>query len=135
MATKENFLVKGHVMQRQQTTNSFSCTHLCLRRKGCLTFNFKLSSKRQGLCELSSETAGYFDDGLTEEAGWQYGQIVRIQKKASAGIDIPGKNRYDVSLVIKCRNQLGIARRLNSGGTSTPFVSRIPCAANNIIFK
>ena len=92
MTTRENFLLKGHIMQRQQTTNVFSCAHLCSRTGGCLSYNFKLSSRRRGLCELSSETAGYFDDGLTEEAGWLYGKIARIEmKKSSAESDIPGE--------------------------------------------
>lgn len=82
VSTRENFLLKGHVMQRQRTTNSLLCAHLCSRKEGCRSFNFKLS-KRQGLCELSDETAGYFDDGLTKEVGWLYGQIVHIEKKSS----------------------------------------------------
>ena len=79
-------------MQRQQTTSSFSCAHLCSRTEGCLSYNFKLSSKRRGLCELSSETAGYFDDGLTEEAGWLYGKISVMEKRSFAKSDVPGEN-------------------------------------------
>ena len=90
MSTRENFLLKGHVMQRQLTSNSISCAHLCSRKEGCLSFNFK-HSKKQGLCELSNETAGYFDDGLTKEAGWLYGQIVRIGKENSAESNKLGK--------------------------------------------
>ena len=90
VSTRENFLLKGHVMQRQRTSNSFSCAHLCSKREGCRSYNFK-HSKKKGLCELSSETAGYFDDGLTREAGWLYGQIVRIRKENSAESNKPGK--------------------------------------------
>ena len=73
MSTRENFLLKGHVMQRQRISNSFPCAHLCSSREGCRSYNFK-HSKKKGLCELSSE-------GLTEEAGWLYGQIVHIGKE------------------------------------------------------
>lgn len=93
VTTRENFLLKGHVMQRQQTTNSFSCAHLCLRKEGCLSFNYKPSFKMQGLCELSSGTAGRFDDGLKEGAGWLYGQMVRLVKRSSADSDKPGKKQ------------------------------------------
>lgn len=93
VTTRENFLLKGHVMQRQQTTNSFSCAHLCLRKEGCLSFNYKPSFKMQGLCELSSGTAGHFDDGLKEGAGWLYGQMVRLVKRSSADSDKPGKKQ------------------------------------------
>ena len=90
MSTRENFLLKGHVMQRQRTSNSFSCAHLCSRKEGCRSYNFK-HSKKNGLCELSSETAGYFDDGLTKETGWLFGQIVQIGKENSADSNNPGK--------------------------------------------
>ena len=77
VATKKNLILKGHVMRRQRATSQLSCAHLCLRRDGCLSFNYKLSSNTKGLCELSSGTAGRFDGGLLERAGWIYGQIVR----------------------------------------------------------
>ena len=74
-------------MQRQRTSNSFSCAHLCSRKEGCRSYNFK-RSKKKGLCELSSETAGYVDDGLTKETGWLFGQIVHRQ---FADSNNPGK--------------------------------------------
>lgn len=90
VSTRENYFLKGHVMQRQQTSNFFSCAHLCLRKEGCRSYNFK-HSKNTGLCELSSETAGYFEDGLTKEAGWLYGRIVPIGKEHSTESNNPGK--------------------------------------------
>ena len=77
VSTKKNLLLKGHVMRRQRTSSQLSCAHLCLRKDGCLSFNYKLSSNTKGLCELSSGTAGRFDGGLLKGAGWIYGQIVR----------------------------------------------------------
>ena len=90
MSTRENFFLKGHVMHRQRTSNLFSCAHLCSRKEGCRSYNFK-HSRKKGLCELSSETAGYFEDGLTKEAGWLYGQIVPIVKENSRESINPGK--------------------------------------------
>ena len=90
VSTRENFFLKGHVMHRQQTSNLFSCAHLCSRTEGCRSYNFK-HSRKKGLCELSSETAGYFEDGLTREAGWLYGQIVSIVKDNSRESNNPGK--------------------------------------------
>ena len=90
VSTRENFFLKGHVMHRQQTSNLFSCAHLCSRTEGCRSYNFK-HSRKKGLCELSSETAGYFEDGLTKEAGWLYGQIVPIVKENSRESNNPGK--------------------------------------------
>ena len=90
VSTRENFFLKGHVMLRQQTSNLFSCAHLCSRKEGCRSYNFK-HSRKKGLCELSSETAGYFEDGLTKEAGWLYGQIVPIVKENSRESNNPGK--------------------------------------------
>ena len=89
-STRENHFLKGHVMQRQRTSNSFSCAHLCSRKEGCRSYNFKHSGNK-GLCELSSETAGYFEGGLTKEAGWVYGQIVPIEKEKSTESNNPGK--------------------------------------------
>ena len=79
VSTRKNLLLKGHVMQRRRTASELSCAHHCLRRDGCLSFNYKLSSNMytKGLCELSSGTAGRFDGGLSKGAGWIYGQIVR----------------------------------------------------------
>lgn len=92
VSTRENYLLKGHLMQRLQIPNSLSCAHRCLRNEGCRSFNFKLLSKSQGICELSSKGAGYFDGSLTKEAGWLYGQIARIEKKNSAESHVPGMN-------------------------------------------
>ena len=90
VSTRENFFLKGHVIERQVTSNSLSCAHLCSRKEGCRSYNFK-HSRKKGLCELSSETAGYFEDGLTKEAGWLYGQIVPIVKENSRESINPGK--------------------------------------------
>ena len=90
VSTRENYLLKGHLMQRLQITSSLSCAHRCLRKERCRSFNFKLLSKSHGLCELSSKAAEYFDDGLTEEAGWLYGQIAPIKKRFSSESDVPG---------------------------------------------
>lgn len=86
--TRKNFLLKGHVMQRQRTSNSFLCAHLCLRMEGCRSYNFK-HFKKKGLCELSNEIAGYCD--LTKEAGWLYGEAFHIGKENSAESNKPGK--------------------------------------------
>ena len=77
-------------MERLQITNSLSCARRCLSKERCRSFNFKLLSKSQGVCELSSETAGYFDDSLSEEAGWLYGQIARIAKRFFSENDVAG---------------------------------------------
>ena len=90
VSTRENFFLKGHVIERQVTSNLFSCAHLCSRKEGCHSYNFK-HSRKKGLCELSSETAGYFEDGLTKEAGWLYGQIVPIVQENSRESNNPGK--------------------------------------------
>ena len=90
VSTRENYLLKGHLMQRLQITNSLSCAHHCLRKERCRSFNFKLLSKSQGLCELSSTAVGYFDGSLTEEAGWLYGQIAPIKKRLFSESDVPG---------------------------------------------
>ena len=90
VSTRENFFLKGHVMQRQRTSNSFSCAQLCSRKEGCRSYNFKHSGNK-GLCELSSETAGYFEEGLSKETGWVYGQIVPIGKENSTVSNNPGK--------------------------------------------
>ena len=90
VSTRENFYLKGHVMHRQQTSNSFSCAHLCSKKEGCRSYNFK-HLRKKGLCELSRETAGFFEDGLTKEAGWLYGQIVPIGKENSRESNNPGK--------------------------------------------
>ena len=82
VAIKENLRLKGNVMRRQPTSSQLSCAHLCLRKDGCLSFNYKLSSNTKGLCELSSGTAGRFDGGLSDGAGWIYGQI---QNKTDSG--------------------------------------------------
>ena len=93
VATKENLILKGHVMRRQRTTSQLSCAHLCVRRDGCLSFNYKLSSNTKGLCELSSGTAGRFDGGLSEGGGWIYGQIVRSKPIQAVEQNAkPGKN-------------------------------------------
>lgn len=91
VSTRENYVLKGHLLQRLQIANSLSCAHRCLRKERCRSFNFKLLSKSQGLCELSSKAAEYLDDGLTEEVGWHYGQIASIEKRFSADSDVPGK--------------------------------------------
>jgi len=88
-SARENYLLKGHLMQRLQIPDSLSCAHRCLRKERCRSFNYKLLTESQGLCELSSKAAGYFDDGLTEEAGWLYGQIAPIQTVFSES-DVPG---------------------------------------------
>lgn len=103
MTTRTNFRLKGHVMERQRITSQFSCAQLCLRKEGCMSFNYKLSSNK-GLCELSSSTARHFDQGLTERAGWMYGQIVRSGKKSVKQSAKPGKDA-------------GITQRLNSSGS------------------
>ena len=90
--TRENVLLKGDVMQRQRSTNFFSCAHSCLRKEGCRSVNFKLPSKMQGVCELLSDTAGQFDDGLTKGAGWLHGRIVRSGEKALIGNIKSGEN-------------------------------------------
>ena len=77
-------------MERLKITSSLSCAHRCLKKERCRSFNFKLLSKSQGVCELSSKAAGYFDDSLSEEAGWLYGQIARIEKKFISENDVAG---------------------------------------------
>lgn len=99
VSTRENCVLKGHLLQRLRIANSLSCAHRCLRKERCRSFNFKLLSKSQGLCELSSKAAGYLDDGLTEEEGWYYGHIASIIKRFSADSDVPGKYK-----LISCFN-------------------------------
>ncbi|XP_044174150.1 ALK tyrosine kinase receptor-like [Acropora millepora] len=62
----------GNIIQRKQTTSELTCALLCLRKDGCLSFNYK--AKEQ--CELLSDTAEQFVDGLSKRAGWIYGEIV-----------------------------------------------------------
>ena len=90
VSTRRNYLLKSHLMERLQITSSLSCAHRCLSKERCRSFNFKLLSKSQGVCELSSKAAGYFDDSLSEEAGWLYGQIARIEKKFISENDVAG---------------------------------------------
>ena len=93
VSTRKNLFLKGQVMQRQRTTSQLSCAHHCLRRDGCLSYNYKLSSNTKGLCELSSGTAGRFDGGLSEGGGWIYGQIVRSKPIQAVEQNAkPGKN-------------------------------------------
>ena len=79
-------------MRRQRTSSQLSCAHLCLRKDGCLSFNYKLSSNTKGLCELSSGTAGRVDGGVLERAGWMYGQIVRSKTISVIQSAKAGKN-------------------------------------------
>lgn len=90
VSTRRNYLLKGHIMERLKITNSLSCVHRCLRKERCRSFNLKLLSKSQGVCELSSKAAGYFDDSLSEEAGWLYGQIARIEERFFSENDVAG---------------------------------------------
>ena len=90
---KKNFLLKGHVIRSQQTTSQLSCAHLCVRKEGCESFNYKLLSNTKGVCELSSTIAGRFDGCLTKGAGWVYGQIVRFGNKSFENSAEPGKIR------------------------------------------
>ena len=92
VSTRRNYLLKSHLMERLQITNSLSCTHRCLSKAviSFLKMIFKLLSKSQGVCELSSKAAGYFDDSLSEEAGWLYGQIARIAKRFFSENDVAG---------------------------------------------
>ena len=107
MSTRKNLLLKGHIMQRQRTASELSCAHHCLRRDGCLSFNYKLSSNTKGLCELSSGTAGRFDGGLSEGAGWIYGQIVRskpiqaVEQNAKSGKNIQILNFYFTDFLLE----------------------------------
>ena len=90
VSTRRNCLLKGHLMERLKITSSLSCAHRCLKKERCRSFNFKLLSKSQGVCELSSKAAGYFDDSLSEEAGWLYGQIARIEERFLSESDVAG---------------------------------------------
>ena len=101
VSARENYLLKGHLIQRLQIADSLSCAHCCLRKERCRSFNFKLLSESQGLCELSSKAAGYFDDSLTGEAGWLYGQIAPIQKKFFSESDVPGVYYFIRKLLIR----------------------------------
>lgn len=77
MTVKEGFRAKGTVLQSKQTSSQLDCAHFCFRKEGCLSFNYKLSSKTKGLCELLSDTAGHFDvSQLVNRVGWMHGQIV-----------------------------------------------------------
>ena len=62
----------GNIIQRKQTTSELTCALLCLRKDGCLSFNYKAKEE----CELLSDTAEQFVDGLSKRAGWIYGEIV-----------------------------------------------------------
>lgn len=62
----------GNIIQRKQATSELTCALLCLRKDGCLSFNYK--AKEQ--CELLSDTAEQFVGGLSNSAGWIYGEIV-----------------------------------------------------------
>ena len=107
VSTRKNFLLKGHVMQRQRTTSQLSCAHLCLRKEGCLSFNYKLLCNIKGLCELSSGAAGRFDDGLSEGEGWIYGQIVRskpiqaVEQNNKSGKNVQISNSYFTDFLAK----------------------------------
>ena len=90
VSARRNYLLKGHLIQRLQNTNFLSCAHRCLRKERCRSFNFKLISQSQGLCELSSKVAGEFDDSLSEEAGWLYGQIPPIEKRFNSESKVAG---------------------------------------------
>ncbi|XP_068691655.1 C-type lectin domain family 10 member A-like [Montipora foliosa] len=79
VTVKEGFRAKGTVLQSKQTSSQLDCAHFCLRKEGCLSFNYKLSSKTKGLCELLSDTAGHFDvSQLVNRVGWMHGQIVPL---------------------------------------------------------
>ena len=90
VSARRNYLLKGHLMQRLQITNSLSCAQRCLRKERCRSFNFKLLSKSQGVCELSSKAAEYFDGSLSEEAGWLYGQIAPIKRRIFSESNVAG---------------------------------------------
>ena len=104
MTTSKNLFLKGHVIQHQLSTNHLSCAHICIRKEGCVSFNFKLSSNSKGLCELSSGTAGPIDRGLTKGAGWIYGHIVYFGKKPVEQSDKSGKNARKAKKILILRS-------------------------------
>ena len=127
VSTRENYFLKGHVMQRQRTSNSFLCAHLCSRKEGCRSYNFK-HSRNKGLCELSSETPGHFEDVLTKEAGWLYRQVVPIGKEKSRESNNPGKKcsiliLKAVGANLRCTRPSCKSSELHSKGTNSCRIS------------
>ncbi|XP_068747212.1 leukocyte tyrosine kinase receptor-like [Montipora capricornis] len=74
----ENHVLKGYVIQRQQSYDFLSCAHLCLTRSGCASVNYE--NVRNGICELNGHGSSIcVTNALIPQPGYLFGLLLPSQ--------------------------------------------------------
>lgn len=69
--------------RRSTVDGLLSCGHACLKDDRCLSFNYKVSARRKGLCELNDAGISK-DDELEKRPGFIYVQMTVDERVSGA---------------------------------------------------
>lgn len=79
LITVHGYAATGPKLERHTCRSMLHCGHLCLKNPKCISFNYQVSSVRNGLCELSEEGIVSSEElgKLNQMPGFVFVQTVR----------------------------------------------------------
>ena len=78
--TLHGYASKGPKLERRTCRSMLQCSHLCLKNSKCASYNYRVSTARHSLCELSEEGIVSTEEGdarLKKMPGFVFIQTVR----------------------------------------------------------